>query len=202
MRTLVSRVLFSAAILAAGVPASASQSASAHLRMRKVVATETASAIPIHLLPSGSGFGAGTWRLPATGGRGVASAELFDPSGRLRYVVRANLLRSGEIPPQGMPDAGGFYGVLLAVVGPGVREPVAQIEGSWIRQASGAGAFAASILVPTEDLDHPLVAIGIIEGTLRAPMAVSQHLQLRRGPSQGASTLGRLSLNWTVGGGD
>jgi hypothetical protein len=201
MKTLTRRILCSAALLAAIVPASASQRAAGHLRTRGYIATEESMSIPDHWLPSGSGFGSGTYRLPATGA-GDASAELFDASGALRYVIRASLLRSGEIPPPTMPDGGVFYGVLLVVVGRDALEPVAQIEGTWIREPSGRGAFAASILVPTEDLDHPLVEIGLIEGTMGAPNAQSQLRHLRGTQSGGATTLGRLSMTWRVGQGD
>jgi hypothetical protein len=202
MRTSTRRILCSAALLAAIVPAFASQRSGAHLRTFRAFASDGGTAIPDHLLPSGSGFGAGTYRLPATGA-GDASAELFDASGRVRYVIRASLLRSGEIPPPRMPDGGMFFGALLAVVGRGALEPVAQIEGTWIREPSGRGAFAASILVPTEDIDHPLVAIGRIQGTLRAPLAVSQLMHLdSTESSQRVTTLGRLSATWNVGQGD
>ena len=74
-------------------------------------ASRSADLLPGHFIPTGSGIGAGTWRLPPTG-TGSASAELFDESGSLRYVVRANLVRSGEFPPAGMPEQGGFYEAL------------------------------------------------------------------------------------------
>ncbi len=201
MRTLTRRILCSAALLAAIVPAFASQRSGAHLRSRRGLANQGDVAIPIHFLPSGSGFGAGTYRLPATG-VGEASAELYDVSGRPRYVVRASLLRSGEIPPPEMTDGGVFLGVLLAVVGRDALEPVAQIEGTWIREPNGRGAFAASILVPTEDLDHPLIAIGEIQGRMSAPNAVSRLMHLRGADTQQVTTLGRVSATWSVGQGD
>jgi hypothetical protein len=208
MRTWTSRILCSAALLAALAPAFASQRPSAHLRgaahLRTfaALASEGGAAIPDHVIPSGSGFGSGTYRLPATGA-GDAIAGLYDVSGRLRYVIRASLLRSGEIPPPRMPDGGMFYGALLAVVGRDAVEPVAQVEGTWIREPSGRGAFEASILVPTEDIDHPLVEIGMIQGTLSAPLAVSQLMHLdATETSQRVTTLGRLAATWNVGRGD
>jgi hypothetical protein len=201
-----------AALLAATLPAAVTAAApaatagipGAHLRAPTNGGSGSTGDIPVHVLPAGSGFGSGTWQLPATG-MGWASAEILDPSGRLRYVMRANLVRSGEIPPIGMPEQGGFLGVLLLVEGNSVREPVATIEGKWYRELDGSGAFGVDILVPTEHLDHPMVDIGTIQGVLRAPRAVSQVpraiARISGSPKidiTRASTLGRLALTWVL----
>jgi hypothetical protein len=197
MKNLARRCLCCAALAAVLVPAAAAERSAAHLHMRASPARAQAAAIPDHLLPFGTGFGAGTWRLPESGA-GAATAQLCDPSGRVRYVVRATLARSGELPPVGSPDGGGFYGELLAVQGT-ARVPVAQIEGVWIREPGGAGSFVASILVPTENPDSPLEAIGMVQGTLRGPVGVSQLQLYGGGDSHAVTTLGRLTLTWSIG---
>jgi hypothetical protein len=165
--------------------------------MRTIPERSATTEIADHALPFGDGFGAGTWSLPASGA-GAASARLYDDSGRLRYVLRVTLARSGEIPPAGQPDGGALYGELLSVQGR-QRVPVAQIEGVWIQQPSGAGSFVSSILVPTENPDFPLVAIGMIQGTMRAPEGVSQLQYVERGGGHAVTTLGRLALTWSLG---
>ena len=197
MKNLARRILCGAALVAAVVPAAAAERAAAHLRMRATPDRGAIAEIPDRALPFGSGFGTGTWRLPESGA-GAATARLCDPSGRLRYVLRVMLARSGEIPPAGEPDGGGFYGELLSVEG-NQRVPVAEIEGVWIRQPSGAGSFVSSILVPTENPDFPLVAIGMIQGTLCAPAGVSQLQHVERNGSHAVTTLGRLRLTWSIG---
>ena len=91
MKNLARRFLCGAALVAAVVPAAAAERAAGHLRMRTITAhpvnpgNPASSAIADHVLPFGDGFGAGTWRLPDSG-PGGATAQLFDDSGRLRYV--------------------------------------------------------------------------------------------------------------------
>jgi len=198
MRRLARFLMSPAAILAASVPAAAAVLRGAHAIERARTPPGAEPLIPAHALPSGAGFGAGTWRLPAAGS-GYATAELRDPSGRLRYVVRADLVRTPEFPPEGMPEQGGFQGVLLAVRGPGLREPVAQVSGTWILEPDGSGAMGAAILAPSEDVEHPLIEIGRIEGVLRAPRAVSRLVPLRGSGHGGAATLGRFSATWVLG---
>jgi hypothetical protein len=197
MRRPARFLMSTAAILAASVPAAAGVLRGAHAIDRARTPPGAEPLIPAHALPSGAGFGAGTWRLPAAGS-GYATAELRDPSGRLRYVVRADLVRSPEFPPEGMPEQGGFQGVLLAVRGR-VREPVAQVSGTWILEPDGTGAMGAAILAPSEDVEHPLVEIGRIDGVLRAPRAVSWLVPVRATGHGGAATLARFSSTWAIG---
>ncbi len=93
MKNLARRLLCGAVLVAAIAPLAAAEQAAGHLRMRAVPGRSAITEIPAHALPFGDGFGAGTWRLPDSGA-GAATAQLYDDSGRLRYVLRVMLARS------------------------------------------------------------------------------------------------------------
>jgi hypothetical protein len=157
----------------------------------------TADLVPILPLPIVAGLGNGTWRLPAEG-TGVAEAGLYDEFGTLRYVMRADMVRSGEKPPHGMPEQGGFHGVLLAVRERGGLDRVATIAGKWIREEDGSGTFGVDILVPGEGFEDPMKVVGTIEGVLHAPRMISWLVGSPRTATRTASALARLSLAWVI----
>src|SRR5215831_2514115 len=105
MKNLARRFLCGAALVAAIVPAASAEHAAGRPSLRQIPKRSGTTEIADHALPFGDGFGAGTWSLPASGA-GQATAQMFDESGRLRYVLRVMLARSGEVPPAGQPDGG------------------------------------------------------------------------------------------------
>jgi hypothetical protein len=64
---------------------------------------------------------------------------------------------------------GGFLGVLLAVDAKGAKSVVAQVSGKYIVHANGWGEFDVEVLVPSAEKGQPLVAIGVIQGTMLPP---------------------------------
>jgi len=183
----------SAALVAAIVPA-------AVLGLPGVLqaASEPGIGIPTRVLPEGAGLAAGSWRLPGQGS-GSATLDLFGESGNLMYVVRASLLRSGEFPPEGMPEQGGFLGTLILVEADGSRSAVAEVAGKWVRESNGTGTFGADIRVRTERLDEPYMTIGAIEGVLRAPVASGGATGSQGVAAQQVASLARLSGTWFLG---
>jgi len=167
MKTLARSILCGAALVAASELAVAAGIPGAHVRP-KVFYPGGAVNIPTYVLPEGAGYALGSWRLPATG-TGSARMMLFDEGGGLLYHVRASLIRTGENPPAGEAEQGGFQGTLSVIDGENGEMVVALVAGKFVLAANGAGSFGADILVPSsETRDAGLVAVGSIAGTIRA----------------------------------
>jgi len=157
--------------------------------------TETVST---YVLPAGSGAGAGGYRLPPTG-TGSASMQLFDAKGRLRYLVRADLVRSGELPPVGEAEQGGFHGILIAVEPDGSFTEAALVMGKWVQEVDGSGTFGAEILVfRSEGRDDRLVPVGTVEGVLRARMPDTDPTGSPELKSSATAARRRLSATWHI----
>lgn len=197
MRTLASWILCGAALVAASGSSDAAGFPAAHVRQKVVIPSGSVD-IPTYVLTEGSGTGSGSFRLPATG-TGSARILLFDEGGGLLYQVRANLVRSGEFPPPGEAEQGGFHGTLSVIDGDGSEMIVAQVLGKWVLAPSGAGSFGADILVPSgETRDHHLVPVGAIAGAIRARPTDRGAEGSPGAVDRTAATLRRLTATWIV----
>jgi hypothetical protein len=197
MKTLAKWITCGAALVAVIGPADASVLCGRHLREKRVSSPGPATDIPNHVLEDGAGLGTGGFRIPATGS-GSASLQLYDETGRLAYLVHASLVRSGEVPPAGEPEQGGFHGELILIEADGSQVPVAVILGKWIREVDGSGTFGVDILVRTELPEEPLVAIGTIAGELRARRPSTDPTGSPGLRKSAVTALGRVAATWVV----
>jgi hypothetical protein len=192
MRPL-SRLLISGAALAAALaPALRAEVRLSSLHALAVAAPQAPATNPGHLLPIGSGDGTGLWIAP-TDTVGLASANLYDDSGRLRFTLRASLTR--YMPANGMTnEQGGLFGVLFSVDRNGVKKLAGQVVGTWVRHVDGTGNFGLQILARSKNPSFPLVQVGAIEGVLSAPLpAPVGHLH----PYDPAAPA-KLTLTWEI----
>jgi hypothetical protein len=133
---------------------------------------------------------------------GSASFLLFDEGGGLLYQVRATLIRTGEYPPPGEAEQGGFHGTLSVIESSDSEAIVAEVEGKWILEPNGAGSFGADILVAGTEggRDHmQLVPVGAIAGTLRAAQVHRGGTGAPGALERRVAALSRLSATWVVG---
>ena len=198
MKSLAKWIGCGAAVVLAAGSADAASVCGTHLHRRGnplPVPTENAST---YVLTEGEGAGAGGYQLPPLG-NGSASVQLFDETGRLAYLIRADLVRSGEMPPAGMPEQGGFHGILIAVEADGSLTQAALVIGKWVRAADGSGTFGADIEVfRSEEREQRLVAVGAIEGVLRSRMAEADPTGAPGLRKDTTAARSRLSAVWMI----